>query len=390
MRPPIHVLTPGDHFSPRTGSAIPTVVDGLARAARADERAPEHRVLLQRGTYEPRYDSASVLEYDGAQPPGRVGRYVDAALGGISLPRLSAARYYRPLAERLAAEEPTVVFAHNAPVLPALLADSGHHVVLYAHNDVLRSYGRREAVRLAETTSAVIAVSEALAGRLRERLPNDFGDRVHVVRNGVDTSMFSPANGDVDGVVRFIFLGRTIRDKGPDVVLRAAGLLQRSDLEVVIVGSDGFDPKAPLTPYEQELRALAEHTSSPVRFLPFVERPQLPDLLRGADICVVPSVWFEPSTLTVGEAMASGVPVIASRVGGIPEVIGDAGILVEPSDPVALAAEMERLVESPELRHELSRRGRERAERHDWSWSWNRLSEILHSSRPTGEEERAT
>ena len=80
------------------------------------------------------------------------------------------------------------------------------------------------------------------------------------------------------------------------------------------------------------------------------------------DVFVVPSRWEGFGRVAV-EAMLAGVPVIASDVGGLPEVVGDAGILTPVDDPVALAAATERLIESPALRADLGERGRERARR---------------------------
>ncbi len=93
-------------------------------------------------------------------------------------------------------------------------------------------------------------------------------------------------------------------------------------------------------------------------FQPFVDRDALPPLLRTADVLVVPSRWAEPSGLTVGEGLATGLPIIASRVGGIPEVLGSAGILVEPDDAAGLSAALRRLADDPGLRLRLGREGR--------------------------------
>jgi glycosyltransferase involved in cell wall biosynthesis len=95
-------------------------------------------------------------------------------------------------------------------------------------------------------------------------------------------------------------------------------------------------------------------------------RSDAPDLIAGADLCVVPSVWEEAFGLAVLEPMARGVPVIASRAGGIPEVVeeGETGLLVPPGDARAIASAMRRLLENPEERRRMGANGRLRAERH--------------------------
>jgi glycosyltransferase involved in cell wall biosynthesis len=378
LRRVVHTITPGDHFSPRTGSAIPTVVHGLTGAALAggDDR---QAVVLDRSTYRPRYDSADLIEYDGASAPTRAGRYRDLAAGRIGMPRSAIGSYYAPIAEAVRPLPPAIVLAHNAPVLAWLLRESGHRVVLYAHNELLRTYSRREAGRMLGGAAAIVCVSDSLAERTRERLPTSLHPRVHVVPNAVDTERFRPASASSPsaGPLRVVYVGRIIREKGVDVLARAAARFAADDIEFLIVGSHGFDPTAPLSSYEQELRALAARSAAPVRFEPFADRMRLPDILRAADVLVVPSRWPEPSGLTVGEGLATGLPVIASRVGGIPEVLGDAGVLVDPDDDAALAAQLRRLIDQPELRRTLSAAARQRAEQRDWAWSWGILRNVL-------------
>lgn len=377
----VHALTPGDHFSPRTGSAIPTVVHGLAGATVHDTRPPRftHEVLVDATTYRPRYPTAAAVEYDAAPAPTRAERVRDAVGARVGLPRRAATRAYRPLAAALTGTAPAIVLAHNAPALPQLLGGSGHPVVLYAHNDLLRTMSRRETARALGGVAAVVCVSADLAQATSARLPAAMASRVKVVPNGVDTVTFSPAGprSDTGRARRVLFVGRTIADKGPDLLLRAAGLLDRDDIEVHIVGSYGFARDAPLSPYEKQLRRMAQGLRCRVVFEPFVDRARLPDLLRAADVFVAPSRWREPSGLTVGEAMATGLPVVAARVGGIPEVLGDAGVLVRPDHPASLADALAHLIDDEGARLRLAAAARARAEQRDWAHSWRQLREVL-------------
>ncbi|MGR0318716.1 glycosyltransferase family 4 protein [Agromyces sp. ZXT2-3] len=380
MRPIVHAITPGDHFSPRTGSAIPTVVHGLATAAARDADPVPHLVALAADTMRPRYASAEPIEY--ARAPwltrnDRVADLVRARLGGA---RTATRGFYEPVAAAIRDRPPAIVLAHNAPALPDLLRDSPHDVALYAHNDVLRSYTRREAGRALDGVAAIIAVSESLAGQLRASLPARLAERIRIVGNGVDCEQFSPPSRGRSLEPRpltIAFVGRAIRDKGPDVLLRAAKLLGRDGVEFLIVGSHGFARDAELSPYERELRELAAASGARVRFEPFVDRPALPDLLRSIDVFVVPSRWPDPCPLTAGEGMASGLPVVASRIGGLPDVLGDAGILVAPDDPEALARALAALIDDPDERARRASASRRYALAHDWSWAWANLRAVL-------------
>ncbi|WP_028707953.1 glycosyltransferase family 4 protein [Propionicicella superfundia] len=374
-----HVITPGDHYSPRTGSAIPTVVHGLSTGAAIAgdaDRYPPH-IVLQDDTFRPRYESARPVEYAGVPAPNARERYTDAALGLLGVPRSGNVRYYTPVAQRLAAEPAGIVLAHNATIMPWLLRDSDHAVMLYAHNDLLRSYSRREATRVVGGAERLICVSESLAAQHRDHLPASLHDRIRVVGNGVDADHFHPAATREPGPLRVLFIGRVLPIKGPDILLTAAGMVERDDIEYTIVGSSTFARDAPLSDYEKELRALAEQAHGTVTFQPFVPRPDLPAVLQRADILVLPSRWPDPCPLTVGESMATGLPIVAARMGGIPESLGDAGILFDPEQPAELAAAIERLAADEEHRHALGAAARARALAHDWTWSWRRLAAVL-------------
>lgn len=373
-----HAITPGDHFSPRTGSAIPTVVHGLATASATDnDPLGAHAVLLAHETYTDRYPSAAIIEYDAAPYPKPFERALDAALARLHLPRRSSARAFRPLAELLATRPPLTVVAHNAPGLAAQLRPQSHRVVLYAHNDILRTLTRSELGQL-DHVGAIVCVSDDLAARTSSRLPAGLARRVHVVDNGVDTDLFHPgASTGAHTTLRVMFTGRMVPEKGPAILLQAAAALDRTDLEFVLVGSAGFDAAAPLSSYERSLRALASRIHANVDFLPFTSRDELPALLRSADIFVAPSQWPEPSGLTLGEAMATGLPIITTHTGGIPSVVGSAAVLTGRDAPHEVAMAITRLADDEPLRRQLGEQARERALVRDWRHSWRQFASVL-------------
>ncbi|MES2866498.1 glycosyltransferase family 4 protein [Microbacterium profundi] len=375
--PVYHVITPGDHFSPRTGSALPTVVDGLARGAAADARYQQY-VLVQSGTWTPRYDSADVIEYDGGPPPSRHERMLDAAAGRVGLRRPYAGRAYAPIAKRLADCPAGVVIAHNGAALLRMPALRSHRRVLYAHNDLFRSYSRSEVARVVSACDRVICVSEFLRDVMASRAPRELRDRFRVALNGVDAERFTPREERMPGPLRVLFVGRMIREKGADLLLDAASLLHRDDIEYLIVGSQGFDRSAALSGFEQDLR---DRSSPGVRFMPFIDRTELPPLMRDQDVLVVPSRWPEPCSLTTGEGMASGLAIIAARSGGIPEVLADAGILVPRGDAAALAEAIKLIADDAEQRRNLTAAARARAVEHDWSHAWRTVTGALDGLR---------
>jgi len=375
----IHAITPGDHFSPLTGSAVPTVVRLLAEAAALNGDLT-HGVLLDRTTMSPRYGGAELIEYDPAPGVSRSGRYLDAVAGRAGLIRPGAARWFGPLAQAARTLPPADILAHNAPLLPLLLRGSGHRVSLYAHNRLFRSYGRREADRVAGEAASLICVSEALAEDMRAVLPRSAASKLRVVENPVDAERFTPrsAGGPVrTGPPRILFVGRMIPQKGAAVLVAAAAEFAPDEAEFVLVGSQGFDAGSALSGYERRLRRDAGRCRSVVRFLPFTDRRGLPDLYRDADILVMPSRGAEASGLTLGEGMATGLPIVASDLGGIPSVVGEVGVLVPPNDPHALARALRELIADGARRRRLGEAGRERALQRSPAWAWAQLRAAL-------------
>lgn len=383
MRPVIHALTPGDHYSPATGSAVPTVVHGLAAASQAADPTLRHYVLLAEDTYPDRYDSATPIGYRLPPEPGWAVELVDRVAGIAAGQRLWARGRLRALLADQDNWPPATIVAHNLVEFPAAGADDRHQMILYAHNELFRRYGRRGLGRTLAPVQLIVCVSGFLAEQTAARLPRQLRDRIVVVPNAADTDLFrpSPSPASHDGPIEVGFVGRMIRDKGPDILIEAAGQLPRGTVRLTLIGSAGFDPRAPLTRFERGLRTRAADLGLAVDFRPFTDRRHLPAILRRLDALVVPSRWPEPWGLTVSEGLASGLPVLASRVGGIPEAIGDVGLLVPPDDPRSLAVQLERLTDDDERRR-IGAAGRRRAEENDWHRSWA----ILHSviQRPGG------
>ena len=148
----------------------------------------------------------------------------------------------------------------------------------------------------------------------------------------------------------------------------------------MIAGSAGFDPRAQLTDYEKRLRRLAAGSAVPVRFMPFVPRAAVAEILSSADIVVVPSRWPDPCPLTVLEGMASGSAVIASDIGGIPEILDGAGILTRPADVADLADAIDSLAADSALLAATQSGSLDRARQRDWRVVAEEFRRVLDSA----------
>jgi glycosyltransferase involved in cell wall biosynthesis len=202
------------------------------------------------------------------------------------------------------------------------------------------------------TVTVCVADSERRAG-LAARTCEE-GTTV-VIRNGVDPREFK-AGEHHPGPPRLVTVGRLQAPKDAVTLVRALAALRGRSFEAVLVG-DG--PDRPTV--EEEVRRLG--LESAVELLG--ERDDVPELLRTADVFVLSS-RSEGLPLSILEAMAARLPVIASNVGGVSEVVvdGDTGLLVPPGDPQSLAAAIERLLEDQALGRRLGEAGRIRVAEH--------------------------
>jgi starch synthase len=225
-----------------------------------------------------------------------------------------------------------------------------------------------------ESASAVIAVSSGMRSDILMTYPHVPADRVHVIYNGVDTTQYAPDHGrDVidrygidPGAPSVVFVGRVTRQKGLQVLLRAADHLTAPAQLVLCAGqADTPELEAEVTELVDHLRA----TRSGVIWIPgMLAKTEIIQILSHATVFVCPSL-YEPLGIVNLEAMACGTAVVASSVGGIPEVVEDksTGLLVPPSDEVALAEAINALIGQPLLAAEFGVRGRERAVA-EFSW----------------------
>jgi len=168
---------------------------------------------------------------------------------------------------------------------------------------------------------------------------------VHVVPSGVDPARFAgPHEDPFPGVPhpRVVFHGRVQAEKGVHTLVEAAALLP-PDVHVLLVGDGSERPRV-------EARARELGLAGRLRVTGFLPHEQVPAALAHADVAVLPSVFEELGTAML-EALHAGVPFVASRVGGIPEVVrdGESALLVAPGDPAALAGALRRVLADPPL-----------------------------------------
>ncbi|MFZ5870764.1 MAG: glycosyltransferase family 4 protein, partial [Actinomycetota bacterium] len=218
------------------------------------------------------------------------------------------------------------------------------------------------------SASAVVCVTEAVAAwaRLRTGTPQ----QVHCVANGVDTRRIRPVPGPVTGCDATIFtigfVGTLKPWHGVETLIDALALLAPDPAYRLLLVGDG--PQAAALAGRAARLGVADR----VEATGSVDPARMPEMLRRMDVATAPypaidGFYFSP--LKVYEYLAAGVPVVASRVGTLPELLrdGELGELVRPGDAAELARAVEALRHDPARRARLRVAGAEAARAHDWS-----------------------
>jgi phosphatidylinositol alpha-mannosyltransferase len=231
-------------------------------------------------------------------------------------------------------------------------------------------YGRRLIKRWATKLDGKIAVSQAAVKHIEKYFPGYY----NIIPNGVDVEHFSqdaaPLPEFSDGKRNVLFVGRPEKRKGLKFLIRAFVGVQRElpDTRLIVVGAGKFDR------YE---RAVRNARLQNVRFRAHVPFAELPRYHHTAHVFCAPNTGFESQGIVLLEAMAAGLPIVASNIDGFAGVLthGVEGLLVRPEDPQALASALIELLADPERCAAMAARGRNRAQ----LYSWDRVSQQVLS-----------
>jgi glycosyltransferase involved in cell wall biosynthesis len=321
--------------------------------------------------------------------------------------RFDRSAYFLGYATRIAADIAKrgcdIVHIHNysqfAPIVRR--KNPRARIVLHMHCEWLTQIRRDVISRRLRSVDRVIGCSEYLTRTIREAFP-EFADRCHTVHNGVNVQHFVPADpsarSDDDSAQTILFVGRISPEKGVHVLLDAFRRVieEKPNTRLELIGPLGAAPaefivgctKDPMVEalaplfrgdYVASLKmSLPAEISAKVSFAGPVPYLELLKRYRAADVFVFPSVWDEPFGLPVVEAMACGLPVVATRSGGIGEIVreGETGLLAERADAKGLAGAMLRVLCDRQLASTMGIAGARRARE---MFTWEGVAEALGS-----------
>jgi glycosyltransferase involved in cell wall biosynthesis len=246
---------------------------------------------------------------------------------------------------------PTYLFLAHGEVCEACLGGHFYQAIRKRCNAGSLSASSLNALELTVHTATkayspvtlFLAPSRFLLGKVSEG--GVFPDRLRLLHNFVDASAITQKRNAGGGVV---YAGRLSKEKGIDVLIEAAARLKIP----IDVAGDGPD--------RQMFQSLAERLGVDVRFHGHLQKGRLHELVRSASVSVLPSRCHENQPLGVLESFCCGVPVVGTKLGGIPELIrpGVNGDLVPPNDPTALARSLESLLADDNRAFQMGAAGR--------------------------------
>lgn len=217
----------------------------------------------------------------------------------------------------------------------------GKSALLYVEAVVQKLLGNYEMV------DVLLAPSRFMVGSVSpRRFPKE---RVRLLYNGIDVGSIVPSDTDSRYV---LYIGRLSQEKGAHTLLKAHAMMG-DKVDLVVAGTG---------PLEKELK----EKFPGARFTGHITGEALRTTIENASVVVVPSEWYENCPMSVLEAMAYGKPVIASNIGGIPELVvhGETGLLFEPGIKDMLHSQVLTLMNDAHMRRQYGAAGRKRVERH--------------------------
>jgi len=332
----------------------------------------------------------------------------------------------------LRSEQPDIIHVQNGTQFLPLFhrAAPNARLFLHVHDEFLSLLPEKVVRPRLKGLTAVVTCSNFVTQRLQSRLPYLAG-RIHTVGNGVDTNYFESAERSSEpGKFRILYVGRVSPEKGIHTLAAAFTRLARADegVELDVVGPAGLLPfnQIRLLSGDPQVAALQSFYGSGfwdrldkqlvhgrssywrgieasipaalrdrVHFRGQLSRGTLRSAYQRAHVLAMPSVCMEPFGLPLAEAMATGLPCVASRTGGMPDIVADnaTGLLVERGDVAALTNALLELSQDSAARDRMGREARRRAEEcFDWSVPAARLESLYQQEweAPLGESIRAS
>ena len=317
----------------------------------------------------------------------------------IRIPSGRQSDYIRAALRRVKGQRFDVIQIENRPTFVPIVRRTFPRtpVVLSLHSLTFMSYlPRNRAQQILRQVNGVTSVVSFVTQTMKNRYPK-YADKFRTAILGCDTNKFRPRSlkfkqklrkkWGVSGSFNTLFVGRIVYKKGLHTLVRTVGQLRKHHprMRIVAVGAS-WPGVSRQTPYMRQVRQMSKRLGVPIRFTGYIPPARVHDMYHLGDVFVNPTQYREGFATVNSEAMASGIPVIASNRGGIREVVkhGQSGLLVDAyGSPTAFANAIARVKASPALARRLAQEGRKRiVSQFSWFSTVRRLKAHYRSIQP--------
>lgn len=280
--------------------------------------------------------------------------------------------YYNPYIEyffyeslkHIKKQQYDAIILENRPgyALP-LSKTSDAPIIIHLHNDFLNA-STKDATDIYQVCHSIITVSDFIKQRVETILPHQ--QKVTTVHNGIDLQQFYDATplsrsslGFTEKDFIVVYSGRINPEKGVKELIEAFKQLKDyPQIKLLILGGSFFGNERGNDPFIQSLQAESKAFANRIVFTGFIPYAQIPAYLKMANVAVIPSMWDDPFPTTILEAMATGLPIIATHSGGIKEACEECAIIIEKSSVIEeLYTSLLRLYNTPSLCTSMSEKG---------------------------------
>ena len=318
----------------------------------------------------------------------RLPRTSSSLGGNLKFIRISTgnrAAYIHKAMQSVSGQHFDVIQIENRPTFVPIVRRYFPHtpILLSLHSLTFMSFLSRErAHSILRQVNGVTSVVSFVTHTMKRRYPR-YAHKFRTATLGCDTAKFRPRSPSekqqirrrwgVAGSFNVLFVGRIIYKKGLHTIVRAVALLRKKHprMRIVAVGSSWPGVRRQ-TPYMRHVRSLASRLRVPIRFTGYIPPAHVHRMYHLGDVFVCPTQFREGFATVNSEAMASGIPLVASSLGGVRNVVthGRSGLLVHAyTSPAAFARAIGKIMASPELRRRLAHGGRQGIVS---SFSWHR------------------
>ena len=261
---------------------------------------------------------------------------------------------------------------HNRPYLVDKITKGNKFPIsLFFHNDPQKMSGSKsikDRKKILEKCVAIFCVSEYIKKKFLQGINGDI-KKIHVLYNGVERKLvrFPIKNKEV------LFVGRLVPEKGVHFYVEALKLIanKHPEWKFGLIGSFRLGDNENTNLYANEVIKKFNSIGSQAKFFGFQDNRFVQEKMKSASIIVIPSLWQEPFGLVAAEAMSNGICIIASRVGGMPEILESNGILINNINNKKLSDKIDHLIKNNNLRKNFQMK----------AWKNFRLSSDISSKR---------